>query len=202
MGEKINAGCVEDVAIIGGLIGVQFVYAGNATSLPVFIPQRNQSHFASNGNCHAKHCPRTYLHHRMDFWAFALGDFPAPMSLGAMTSLCGAFMTATVQLLEHHKLKTGWLLAGAVGGICLSFNGWALKKKGPVFVSMFSPIGTVLSVIFSVVTLGESISIGSAAGMILMFTGLYFVLWAKGKEGLQGGDCLESEFDVERPLLS
>jgi len=30
-----------------------------------------------------------------------------------------------------------------------------------------------------------------------MFTGLYFVLWAKGKE-----DGLESEFDAEKPLLS
>lgn len=37
------------------------------TNLPVFIPQRNQSNFASNGNCYAKHCPRSYLHHRMDF---------------------------------------------------------------------------------------------------------------------------------------
>ena len=34
-----------------------------------------------------------------------------------------------------------------------------------------------------------------------MFTGLYLVLWAKGKEGLPNGDCLESEFDIERPLL-
>jgi len=50
--------------------------------------------------------------------------------------------------------------AGAVSGICLSFNGWALKKKGPVFVSMFSPIGTVCSVIFAVIKLGESMSTG------------------------------------------
>ncbi|TKY70826.1 WAT1-related protein [Spatholobus suberectus] len=146
--------------------------------------------------------------------AFTLGDFPAPMSLGAITSLFGAFMTAIVQLLEDRKLKAGWLLvssgdligysilAGAVSGICLSFNGWALKKRGPVFVSMFSPIGTVCSVIFSVVTLGDSISIGSLAGMFLMFTGLYLVLWAKGKEGHTDGDGLESECDAERPLLS
>ena len=50
--------------------------------------------------------------------------------------------------------------SGAVNGICLSFNGWALEKRGPVLVSMFSPICTVCSVIFSVFTLGENINIG------------------------------------------
>lgn len=36
--------------------------------------------------------------------------------------------------------------------------------------------------------------------MFLMFTGLYFVLWAKGKERF--GDGYESEYDAEKPLLS
>ncbi|KAF1873749.1 hypothetical protein Lal_00027787 [Lupinus albus] len=146
--------------------------------------------------------------------AFALGGFPAPMSLSAITSLFGAFMTTIVQFIEDHEVKTGWplvsfgdligysVLAGTVSGICLSFNGWALKKRGPVFVSMFSPIGTVCSVIFSVVTLGDNINFGSLAGMFLMFTGLYLVLWSKGKESYANEDCLESEFDVEKPLLS
>lgn len=30
MMEKMSGGAMEDVAIIGGLIGVQFIYAGNA----------------------------------------------------------------------------------------------------------------------------------------------------------------------------
>ncbi|XP_027362609.1 WAT1-related protein At5g47470-like [Abrus precatorius] len=145
--------------------------------------------------------------------AFALGNFPAPMSLGAITSLFGALITAFVQLLGDREPKLGSallsygnliccsVLAGAVSGMCLSFNGWALKKRGPVFVSMFNPIGTVCSVIFSVVTTGDTINIGSLVGMLLMFTGLYSVLWAKGKEGHADGDGLESEFDAERPLL-
>ncbi|XP_057443730.1 WAT1-related protein At5g47470 [Lotus japonicus] len=135
--------------------------------------------------------------------AFVLGDFPAPMSLSAITSLFGAFMTTIVQLIEERDLKIGWqivslgdmiaysVLAGAVSGISLSFNGWALKKRGPVFVSMFNPIGTVCSVIFSVISLGETINIGSLGGMLIMFTGLYLVLWAKGKEGYTDGDVLK-----------
>ncbi|KAK7330768.1 hypothetical protein VNO77_24967 [Canavalia gladiata] len=146
--------------------------------------------------------------------AFTLGHFPAPMSLCALTSFFGTFMTVAFQLLEDHQFITGWpfvsvgdmigysLLAGAVSGICLSFHAWALEKRGPVLVSMFSPIGTVCSVIFSVVTVGDTINIGSVAGMFLMFTGLYFVLWAKGKEGhtYRGGP--DNEFDAEKPLLS
>ncbi|KAI5439709.1 hypothetical protein KIW84_025180 [Lathyrus oleraceus] len=148
--------------------------------------------------------------------AFALGDFPAPMSLSAITSLFGGFMTAVVQKLQGDDLKSGLqlvsfgdiigfsILAGGVSGISLSFNGWALKKRGPVFVSMFSPIGTVCSVIFSVFTVGDTVNIGSIGGMFLMFSGLYMVLWAKGKEGYadRGEDFLESEFDANKPLLS
>lgn len=146
--------------------------------------------------------------------AFTLVEFPAPMSLCSLTSFFGTFMTATVQLIEDHEFKPGWpllcagdmigysLLAGAVSGICLSFNGWALEKRGPVLVSMFSPVGTVCSVIFSVVTLGQTINVGSLAGMILMFTGLYFVLWAKGKEGYVNGCGIESAYDAEKPLLN
>ncbi|XP_058757723.1 WAT1-related protein At5g47470-like [Vicia villosa] len=142
--------------------------------------------------------------------AFTLGEFPAPMSLCAITSFLGGVITTAAQLIEYHEIKTGYplvsvgdmigysVLSGAVTGICLSISAWALEKRGPVLVSMFSPVGTVCSVIFSIVTLGDStVNIGSIAGMFLMFTGLYFVLWAKGKE-----DCIEIEFDAEKPLLS
>ncbi|TQE04377.1 hypothetical protein C1H46_009996 [Malus baccata] len=146
--------------------------------------------------------------------ATTLGDFPPPMSLCAITSLIGVLLTAAVQYVQDNKIETGWplvsarqligfsLLGGAVNGACVSFNGWAMKKRGPVLVSMFNPIGTVFSVVLSVITLGDAISVGSFAGMCLMFTGLYFFLWAKGKEGYLDVVDLESEFDAENPLLS
>ncbi|GMJ00406.1 Usually multiple acids move in and out Transporters 7 [Hibiscus trionum] len=146
--------------------------------------------------------------------AKTLGDFPAPMSLCAITSLIGVIITSLVQLFKNHDLEWGWplvsgwdllgfsLLGGAVSGICVSFNGWAMKKRGPVLVSMFCPIGTVITVLLSFITLGQTISLGSLAGMCLMFIGLYFVLWAKGKEVYSAGKGLGSEFDPEKPLLS
>lgn len=47
-----------------------------------------------------------------------------------------------------------------MAGACLSFNGWAMKKRGPVLVSVFSPIGTVITVVLSYITLGDTISLG------------------------------------------
>ncbi|KAG6633498.1 WAT1-related protein At5g47470-like [Carya illinoinensis] len=146
--------------------------------------------------------------------AKTLSDFPAPMSLCAITSLMGMVMTAVVQLIQDHRIDIGWplvnirdliafsLLGGFLSGVCVSFNGWAMKKRGPVFVSTFSPISTVCSVILSMATLGDTINIGSLIGMFLMFTGLYFVLWAKGKEGYYAAYDIESEFNAEKPLLS
>ncbi|PSR91584.1 WAT1-related protein [Actinidia chinensis var. chinensis] len=148
--------------------------------------------------------------------ASTLKDFPAPVSMCAITSLIGVILTAMVELIQDHKFDIGWpivsvraligysLLGGTLNGGCVSFNGWAMKKRGPVFVSVFSPIATVISVIFSFITTGEYITLGSLAGMFLMFTGLYFFLWAKGKEDFpnEDKDAVESEYDMEKPLLS
>ncbi|KGN50255.1 WAT1-related protein At5g47470 [Cucumis sativus] len=148
--------------------------------------------------------------------ATALGELPAPMSLSAITSFIGVFTTAAIMLLQNHNLLTDLsilnikdllsysLLGGIVSGISLSFNGWAMKKRGPVLVSIFSPIGTVFSVLLSLFTLGDTISVGSVGGMLLMFSGLYFVLWAKRKEGYGDGSgyLTDDDFDLQKPLLS
>lgn len=92
----------------------------------------------------------------------------------------------------------------------LSFNAWVIKRKGPVVVSLFSPIATVVCVVVSAFSRDDSFNLGSFAGMALMFGGLYFVLWAKGKEESGEGDeskedeeesVLRTEFDLEKPLL-
>ncbi|KAK4260384.1 hypothetical protein QN277_003508 [Acacia crassicarpa] len=147
--------------------------------------------------------------------AITLGDFPAPMTLSAMTSLLGAITTIFAHLLQQHSfedsaassvnfgtLASYTFMAGGLAGICLSFTGWAIKKRGPVLVSVFSPVATVCTLLSSF-TLGYPTNLGSIVGMFVMFVGLYFVLWAKGKEGgYSHGFNSESEFDAEKPLLS
>ncbi|KAF5207484.1 Wat1-related protein [Thalictrum thalictroides] len=145
--------------------------------------------------------------------AVTLGDFPAPMSLSAATAFIGALLTAVIQLIQNHKLEIGTplvsgkhligyaLMGGAISGACSGFQTWAMKKKGPVFVSTFNPIGTVFSVILSAITLGESITFGSLLGMFLMFSGLYCVLWAKRRENYNIEDEDLLKLDDKKPLL-
>nr|GMD94238.1 WAT1-related protein At5g47470 [Ipomoea batatas] len=131
--------------------------------------------------------------------AATLGDFPSPISISAITSLMGTVITIIVELIQHHRLEIiGFSKAGCISGASTSFNAWAMKKRGPVMVAVFGPVGTVISIMLSVIILGDSVTIGSLAGMFTMFTGLYFVLWAKGKEEFD----YQSEYDLEKPLLS
>lgn len=51
----------------------------------------------------------------------------------------------------------------------------------------------------------KDVSFCSVAGMFLMFTGLYVVLWAKKREGynlLDDDDRVLGIHDTEKPLLS
>ncbi|KAK7315725.1 hypothetical protein VNO77_34294 [Canavalia gladiata] len=124
------------------LVPLDWSYGGKISMLKVFVDQFDEFLVLRKGL----------------FKAFALGDFPTPMSLGVITSLFGALMTAIVQFLQ-----------GVVSEMCLSFNGWALKKKRLVFVSMFSSIGPVCSIIFLIVTLGETINIGSLTTVAMQY---------------------------------
>ena len=52
--------------------------------------------------------------------ATTLVDFPAPMSMCAITSLIGVVITATVQLIQNHKVDFGWPLVKLGDLICYS----------------------------------------------------------------------------------
>ncbi|KAF6141672.1 hypothetical protein GIB67_001224 [Kingdonia uniflora] len=147
--------------------------------------------------------------------ASTLVEFPAPLTLCTITAFIGAILTGIVQLIQEQSFQIGSpflsvakiagysLLGGAMNGACTSFQSWVIQRRGPVFTSTFSPIGTVFAVILSALFLGEAITLGSLFGMFLMFTGLYFVLWAKKKEDFLVEDIAKTpkDFDVEKPLL-
>ncbi|KAL6639319.1 hypothetical protein ACP70R_023049 [Stipagrostis hirtigluma subsp. patula] len=150
--------------------------------------------------------------------AVTMLHFPAPFTLCSVTSLIGAVLTAAFQVVTAGSLSPGTpqisleimlsivLVGGLVSSACIIFQMWALEKKGPVMVSMFSPTQTVGSAIFSALFLGRVMKPGSMLGMVFLFSGLYIVLWAKKKEGQdvdadrkttdqQGGN------DMEKSLL-
>ncbi|KAG6571362.1 WAT1-related protein, partial [Cucurbita argyrosperma subsp. sororia] len=75
------------------------------------------------------------------------------------------------------------VLQGIVAtGVTYSIQTWLIKKKGPVFLAMSTPIVLVLTTLGSAFLFGENISLGSGIGGLLLIAGLYSVLWGKSKE--------------------
>ncbi|XP_077218380.1 nodulin MtN21 /EamA-like transporter family protein isoform X2 [Tasmannia lanceolata] len=67
-------------------------------------------------------------------------------------------------------------------GISFCLMNWCIQRRGPLFVSMFSPLLLIIVAIFGWAFLDEKLYVGSAAGSALIVVGLYAVLWGKGKE--------------------
>ncbi|KAK9146424.1 hypothetical protein Sjap_006327 [Stephania japonica] len=75
------------------------------------------------------------------------------------------------------------------------------KQKGPVFVTMFNPLGTVLVAILAYFVLGEKLYTGSIVGGAIVITGMYLVLWGKeGDPNLDMNSEQESRLSYEEQL--
>ncbi|KAJ7943608.1 WAT1-related protein [Quillaja saponaria] len=63
---------------------------------------------------------------------------------------------------------------------------WALGKKGPVYVSMFKPIGIVIAVALGVTLLGDTLYIGSVVGAAVIAVGILFCDLGESKRRKSG----------------
>ncbi|OQU75687.1 hypothetical protein SORBI_3010G004200 [Sorghum bicolor] len=149
--------------------------------------------------------------------AVTLATLPVPLTMCCVTTAMGAALTALLRfILEGKFLDMGSpnidatlvagivVLGGALVGASMVFQAWCLGKKGPLFVSVFGPVQTVCTVILSAALLRQVLSLGSLAGMVLMFSGLYIVLWAKNNESSADQDHLQAAgaHDAEKALLA
>ncbi|XP_055834815.1 WAT1-related protein At1g43650-like [Solanum dulcamara] len=69
-----------------------------------------------------------------------------------------------------------------VTGLTYWIQLWTVEKKGPVFVSMFTPLSLIITAIVSAFLWNETLYVGSVCGGILLIGGLYLVLWGKNRE--------------------
>ncbi|KAG6522902.1 WAT1-related protein At1g68170-like [Zingiber officinale] len=67
-------------------------------------------------------------------------------------------------------------------GLILTVMSWCIKKKGPLFASVFNPLMLVIVALLSSLLLNEKLHLGSVIGSALIVVGLYVVLWGKGRE--------------------
>nr|AFK34273.1 unknown [Lotus japonicus] len=125
--------------------------------------------------------------------AVTLRKYSAQLSLTAIVCFLGTLQSIAVTFVMEHSPSVwsiGWdmnLLAAAYAGIVSSgityyVQGIVMQKKGPVFVTAFSPLMMVIVAIMGTFILAEKIYLGGILGAILIVIGLYQVLWGKQKE--------------------
>ncbi|KAK4786803.1 hypothetical protein SAY86_010636 [Trapa natans] len=125
--------------------------------------------------------------------AVTLKRYPAHMSLTSLVVFMGTLQSIAVTFVVEHKASVwsiGWdmnLLAAAYAGIVSSsiayyVQGLVMKKRGPVFVTAFSPLMMIIVAIMGSFILAEKIYFGGIIGSVLIVAGLYSVLWGKYKE--------------------
>ncbi|KAM0939843.1 putative EamA domain-containing protein [Dioscorea sansibarensis] len=110
--------------------------------------------------------------------------YPCPYSTTAlMCSMASlqSFLLAIIMQRDMAQWRLGFnirLLAVSYTGILgssLTFTllAWCIRKKGPLYASVFNPLMLIIVAILSTVLLNEKLHLGS---------GLYIVLWGKKKE--------------------
>ncbi|KAH1230105.1 WAT1-related protein [Glycine max] len=122
-----------------------------------------------------------------------LKRYPAQLSLVTWMSFVGAAQSAVFTVIVEHN-RSAWtiglnidLWSTIYGGIvvaCLITYVllWCTEKKGPVFVTMFNPLSTILVAFVAYFILGEKLYLGSIIGAFTIIIGMYLLLWGKSEQ--------------------
>ncbi|XWS40299.1 hypothetical protein CRYUN_Cryun18bG0128500 [Craigia yunnanensis] len=119
--------------------------------------------------------------------------FPYLYSSTALMCIMGSVKCSVIALCTEKnwsQWKLGWnvrLLAVAFTGILGSalmvfLVSWGVHLRGPLYASIFNPLGLVFVAIVASLLLDEKLHLGSIIGGILIVCGLYIMLWGKAKE--------------------
>ncbi|XP_074284574.1 WAT1-related protein At5g07050-like [Silene latifolia] len=147
--------------------------------------------------------------------AYTQKRYPAQLSLTTWISAVGAVQSAVFTAITVRKPGV-WAIGfnidlwtaiygGVVGsGLIIFIQLWCNKAKGPVFVTMFSPLSTILVAIISYFVLAEKLYIGSIIGAVVVIVGMYLFLWGKEEQKPQTNTAELSElyFDSEESKTS
>ncbi|KAF7136611.1 hypothetical protein RHSIM_Rhsim08G0169700 [Rhododendron simsii] len=147
--------------------------------------------------------------------AAILKGYPSELTIVAFFNLFGTIQCTALSLFAERNNRDAWKLSPDIelisviysavfgGVVSYSVQIWCIHKKGPVFVAMFKPISIAIAALFSVIFLGDTLSVGSVIGAIVIVVGFYGVIWAQSTEvenESHGVDRLPSSSDIT-PLL-
>ncbi|KAG7586254.1 EamA domain [Arabidopsis thaliana x Arabidopsis arenosa] len=120
-------------------------------------------------------------------------QFGGPYWNATLMNMMGSVVAMLVALCWKRDLKEwrlGWNIrlltiayaAIVISGMVVAVNAWCVESRGPLFVSVFSPIGLVIVALVGSLVLDETLHLGSIVGTVIIVGGLYLVLWGKNKE--------------------
>ncbi|GMY09576.1 WAT1-related protein At5g07050-like isoform X1 [Fagus crenata] len=119
--------------------------------------------------------------------------YPAPITLTSLTCLSGALLSTIMTAILDHKAsswKLSWnitllgpIYSGVViFGITVYVQTLVIRQKGPVFMTAFRPLATIIVAITGLVILRDALYLGGVIGATLIVIGLYATLWGKQRE--------------------
>ncbi|KAK7368756.1 hypothetical protein VNO80_10786 [Phaseolus coccineus] len=131
-------------------------------------------------------------------------EYPSHHSSTSLMNLMAAIQ-ATLFALCVEKDWNQWKLPSAIRVLAVLYSGiavttfvnivtsWCVRKRGPLYASVFNPLSLVLVAAAASLLLPEKLYLGSVLGAVLIVCGLYMVLWGKSKE-------MKPPTDLEREL--
>ncbi|KAK2444928.1 WAT1-related protein [Trifolium repens] len=137
--------------------------------------------------------------------AFVIKDYPSKLIFTTLQCFLSSIQSLVIALAierDIERWKLGWnitLLVVAYCGIIVTgvsyyLMTWVIEKKGPVFLAMSTPLALIITILSSIILLGDIISLGSVLGGLLLVVGLYSVLWGKNRE-----QTPKASQDLEQP---
>ncbi|KAK2636410.1 hypothetical protein Ddye_031202 [Dipteronia dyeriana] len=129
--------------------------------------------------------------------ALILKRFPAELSVVFFYTFFVAIQSAILCLVVERN-PSAWSLKPNIRLIAVLYSAifgsafqvgistWCLHQTGPVFVSLFKPLGIIISAALGIIFFGDTFYLGSFIGAAVIVSGFYFVMWAKAKEGSMG----------------
>ncbi|EEC74527.1 hypothetical protein OsI_10035 [Oryza sativa Indica Group] len=142
--------------------------------------------------------------------ASSLKRYPAQLSLTAWMCTVGGIQSAVFTAFMQHKPED-WRIGFGLKFWCIVYSGfacngftvfaqlWCTEKKGPVFVTMFNPLSTIMVAILAYFMFGENLYVGSIIGGVVVILGLYMLLWGKDKDQeYNANKQQESDLDCEK----
>ncbi|RAL40027.1 hypothetical protein DM860_008167 [Cuscuta australis] len=147
--------------------------------------------------------------------ASILKIYPVELVVVFFYFLFTAILSALVSLIVDRDINA-WMLTPDMRWLAVIYSAvfgsafqvsvvvWCIRKKGPLFVAVFHPLGIVIAAALGIIFLGDIFYVGSLVGWTIIVIGFYCVMWGKSKEMRVANDNLavniESRGD-KAPLL-